>query len=603
MDSKILYVDLSSGSIREKVIDEAILKKYIGGSGLNAKLIYDYFKKYGRIEPLSEENMLVFSVGPLTGTGFPLTGRYYAASISPLTGIYGQSSAGDKFGNELRHCGYFSIVITGASEKPVYLKVTEDGIELKNAIHLWGKGTLATERELKKECPGSSVASIGPAGEHLVKFAAIINDGGRAAGRTGLGAVMGYKKLKAICLRGWKYPEIHDIEAFRSILNEALHTINKAPAAKVLRDYGTDGLLESLYDYGDVPIKNFSMGEWSREKIRGLSGQTIAKTILKRRYYCKSCPVGCGRITEVEGTEVHGPEYETVASFGPLLLNDNLTSIVKANKLCNDYGLDTISTGVTIAFALESVERGLLSKEVVGATWGDHEGILKLIEKIAKREGIGDLLAEGVRYMSRVLGEESKKFAMHVKGLEMPMHDPRAFASWALGYATSNRGACHTYAPVYYIEKGLTFPEIGLPNPLDRFDTKSKPRAVKLIQDLAEFLDSLVMCRFCLYSGIKLPILLRALEAVNGWKITVDEAMTIGERIFNLKRYINNLLGIRREDDMLPPRIFEPLHPPGGTYGFVPENFEEMLDEYYRLRGWTAEGIVPEDLLVKLGIE
>lgn len=600
---KILIVDLSSGDIQDHVLNEDILKKYVGGSGLNAKIIYDHVRKYGKVKPFSDENILVFSVGPLTGTGFPFTSRYYVAGISPLTGIYGQASSGGRFGSELKRCGYYSIVVLGTSEKPVYIKVDMNGVEIRSAIHLWGKGTYATQEELKKECPEYSIACIGQAGEHLVKYAAIINDEGRAAGRSGLGAIMGYKKLKAICLKGWIKPHIHDINTFLETVKEAHEAVKHAPATKVLSEYGTSGMLESLYEFGDVPIKNFRMGEWDREKIRALSGVTMAKTILKRRYYCKACPVGCGRVVEVNGIVVDGPEYETVASFSTLLLNTDLKSVILANHLCNDYGLDTISTGVSIAFVMECVEKGLIPKDVVEVTWGDGERVVRLVEKIAKRDGIGDLLAEGVRYLSRILGRGSEKFAMHVKGLEMPMHDPRAFTSWALGYATSNRGGCHTYAPTYYIEKGLIFPEIGLHEPLDRFDTSSKPRAVKLIQDLAEFLDSMVMCRFCLYSGIKLPLILKAFNAISGNNIDVNEAMTIGERIFNLKRYINNLLGVRREDDVLPQRTFEPLNPPGGSYGNTPKDFNQMLEEYYRLRGWTPDGIVPRELLKKLGIE
>jgi len=601
-NGKILVVDLSSENIREQTLDEDTFKKFVGGSGLNAKIIYDHVKKYGKIKPLSDNNILVFSVGPLTGTGFPFTSRYYVAGISPLTNIYGQASSAGKFGAELRRCGYYSIVILGASEKPVHIKIGEDGVEIKKAIHLWGKGTYATQAELKKDYPGYSIACIGQAGEHLVRYAAIINDEGRAAGRTGLGAVMGYKKLKAICLKGWMKPYIRNVNAFLEAIREAHEAIKQAPAAKVLSEYGTSGMLESLHEFGDVPIKNFRMGEWDRDKIKALSGVTIAKTLLKRRYHCEACPVGCGRVVEIDNIVVDGPEYETVAAFGTLLLNDNLKSVVMANHLCNDYGLDTISMGVTIAFAIEATEKGLLPKDVVGVTWGDGEGVLKLIDKVAKRDGIGDLLAEGVRFLSRVLGEESEKFAMHVKGLEMPMHDPRAFTSWALGYATSNRGACHTYAPVYYIEKGLTFPEIGLHEPLDRFDFASKPKAVKLIQDMTEFLDSLVMCRFCLYSGVKLPLILKAFNAVLGWDVNIKEAMIIGERIFNLKRYINNLHGVRREDDTLPQRSFEPLNPPGGSYGNTPKGFDDMLEEYYRLRGWTTDGTVPEEMLKNLGV-
>lgn len=597
---KVLKINLSNGVIQEYSLSDEILEKYIGGSGLNAKLFYDLVRKYGMVKPFSEENILVFSVGPLTGTGFPMTSRYYVSGISPLTGIYGQASSGGRFGPELRRCGYTSIVIEGVSEKPVYVKIDHEGVEIRDASSIWGCGVYETQEKLLRVLSGYSVACIGQAGEHLVKYASIMNDGGRAAGRTGLGALMGYKKLKAIAVKGWLRPHISNKSEFFEIIKEAHDAIKQSPSAKVLHEYGTSGMIESLHELGDVPIKNFTMGEWDREKIKAISGVTIAKKYLKKRYYCEACPVGCGRIVELNGKLVEGPEYETVASLGSNLLNADLRSIMLANYLCNDYGIDTISTGVTIAYAIECAEKGFIEKEKLGTDWGDGEKIAELISKVVMREGIGNLLAEGVRTFNESLNKRAEFFAMHVKGLEVPMHDPRAFASWALGYATSNRGACHTYAPVYYIEKGLTFPEIGLSEPLDRFDTITKPRAVKLIQDMSEFLDSMVMCRFCLYSNIKLPLILRGLNAVLGTKLSVGDAMKIGERIFNVKRYVNNVQGITRNDDKLPPRLLEPLNPPGGSQGFVLKNFNVLLDEYYELRGWNPDGTVPITLLKKL---
>ncbi|MEM1897821.1 MAG: aldehyde ferredoxin oxidoreductase family protein [Sulfolobales archaeon] len=599
---KVLKVNLSDGVVREYVLGDEVLRRYIGGSGLNAYFLYDLVRKYGRVKPFSEENILAFSVGPLTGTGFPMTGRYYVSGISPLTGIYGQASSGGRFGPQLRRCGYISIVIEGVSEKPVYIKIDQEGVEIGDASNIWGYGVYETQEKLLKTLPGYSIACIGQAGEHLVKYASIMNDGGRAAGRTGLGALMGYKRLKAIAVKGWLRPHISDEGKFSELVGEAYEAVKQAPSAKVLHDYGTSGMIEPLYELGDVPIKNFTRGEWDREKIREISGVTMARKYLKKRYYCEACSVGCGRIVELDGKMVDGPEYETVASLGSNLLNADLEAIMLANYLCNNYGMDTISTGVTIAFAIECAERGLIKKEELSVEWGGGKEITKLISRIAMREGIGNLLAEGVRILSESLGRETKSFAMHVKGLEVPMHDPRAFASWALGYATSNRGACHTYAPVYYIEKGLTFPEIGLPEPLDRFDVKTKPRAVKLIQDMAEFLDSMVMCRFCLYSGIRLPLILRAVNAVLGVELSVDDAVRIGERIFNVKRYINNIQGISRSDDELPTRLFEPLNPPGGSQGFTVSNFNTLLEEYYELRGWNPDGTVPLTLLEKLDV-
>jgi len=605
-EAKLLKINLSNETIKEALLSPEVLKKYIGGSGLAAKLMYDRIKKKGKIEPFSEENALIFTVGPLTGTRFPFSSRYFVSAISPLTNIWGQASSGGFFGPELRRTGYYGVVIEGKSDYPVYISIEDENVEIKDASYLWGKTTYETQEILKKEIPNAKIACIGPAGENLVKYAAIINDGGRAAGRTGLGAVMGFKKLKAIVVKGSKKPPIENVEKFQKVVKESITAAMNSSAREILHKYGTSGMLEALVELGDTPIKNFTMGEWDREKVQNISGQTMAKTVLRKQYHCEACPVGCGRIVELPNKEkkiVDGPEYETVAAFGTLVLNDDLVTILKANYMCNAYGLDTISTGVTIAFTIECVERGILSEtDGLEISWGNDKAILQLIEKIAKREGIGNSLAEGVKNMAQQLNKESDEFAMHVKGLELPMHDPRAFESWALAYATSNRGACHTYASTYYIEKGLTFPEIGLPEPLDRFETKSKPRAVKLIQDMCEFLDAQVMCRFCLYGGTKLPTVIKALNAVTGEEITIEEAMKIGERIFNTKRVINNLQGIRREHDNLPPRIFKPLDPPGGSYGHVPE-LNHNLQEYYRLRGWNEDGTVSNEKLRELEIE
>jgi len=583
-EAKLLKINLSNETIKEALLSPEVLKKYIGGSGLAAKLMYDRIKKKGKIEPFSEENALIFTVGPLTGTRFPFSSRYFVSAISPLTNIWGQASSGGFFGPELRRTGYYGVVIEGKSDYPVYISIEDENVEIKDA----------------------KIACIGPAGENLVKYAAIINDGGRAAGRTGLGAVMGFKKLKAIVVKGSKKPPIENVEKFQKVVKESITAAMNSSAREILHKYGTSGMLEALVELGDTPIKNFTMGEWDREKVQNISGQTMAKTVLRKQYHCEACPVGCGRIVELPNKEkkiVDGPEYETVAAFGTLVLNDDLVTILKANYMCNAYGLDTISTGVTIAFTIECVERGILSEtDRLEISWGNDKAILQLIEKITKREGIGNSLAEGVKNIAQQLNKESNEFAMHVKGLELPMHDPRAFESWALAYATSNRGACHTYASTYYIEKGLTFPEIGLPEPLDRFEIKSKPRAVKLIQDMCEFLDAQVMCRFCLYGGTKLPTVIKALNAVTGEEITIEEVMKIGERIFNTKRVINNLQGIRREHDNLPPRIFKPLDPPGGTYGHVPE-LNHNLQEYYRLRGWNEDGTVSNEKLRELEIE
>ena len=599
---KILEINLSESTVKKVELKKEIKDKYIGGAALGAALIYQ--KMNGKpIEPLSPKNLLVFSVGPITGSLFPFSSRFFVCGISPLTNGWGQGSSGGFFGPELRRSGYDAIVIEGRANSPKYIIINPESVEIKDATSLWGKGTYETETMIKKMHPGYRVACIGPAGENEVKYAAIMNDGGRVVGRTGLGAVMGNKKLKAIAVRG-KSPQ--PTKDFIELIKAYNKKIVKTTSYEALHKYGTAGSLGPLMDYGDVPVKNFSKGSWDDEKIKKIDGIKMADTILVGNYHCEGCPVGCGRKVKVESEKYgnfsgSGPEYETVAAFGPLLLNDDLVAIAKINHLCDDYGMDTISTGVTIAFLIECIEKGIVEKVPgIDLTWGNAEAVIKVIGLIAHRRGIGNQLAEGTRRLAKVIGRGAEKFAMHVKGLEFPMHDPRAFESWALAFATCNRGACHTTASTYYIEKGLTFPGVGLPKALDRFDVNSKPKAVKIIQDMCEYFDTLVMCRFCLYGGIRVNDTLKILEALTGRKMHIEDAMKVGERSFNLKRYINYIQGFNGMQDTLPQRSFEPLKD-GGTHGHTP-TLGRNLEEYYRLRGWKQDGTIPNDKLKELEI-
>jgi aldehyde:ferredoxin oxidoreductase len=558
-------------------------------------------------DPFSSESALLFMVGPLTGTSFPLNSRFFVCGVSPLTGTWGQASSGGFWGSELKLAGYDGIIVRGKAKNPVFLWMDNDSVEIRDASHIWGKDTRDTREIIKGDLGDKSirVACIGPAGEKLSKMSAIISDDDRAAARGGLGAVMGSKNLKAIALKGEKKPRIKDEDRFEAVAKKVLKIVKESPSRETLNRYGTDGMIGGLMAFGDTPIKNFRLGKWDRD-VEKISGYTMAETILERRFFCRACPIGCGRVVRIEsgpyaGTHGRGPEYETCAHFGPLCLNDDLESIVRINDLCNRYGLDTVSTGVTVSFAMECYEKKLLTrKDGLELEWGDHAGMVKLVEQIGKREGIGDLLADGTKAAAEKIGGEAKRFAMHVKGLEIPAHDPRAFETWALTYATCQRGACHTTASTYYIEKGLTSPKIGLDHQLDRFDYPTKPRAVKIMQDFCEFLDTLVLCRFCLYGGITLDHIREALLSGIGWDISIPEAMTIGERMFNLKRYINNQRGITRKDDTIPERLFKPLKQ-GGTMGHVPKLGDNLL-EYYRLRDWDGEGRVKKEKLLALEI-
>jgi len=601
---RILRVNLSVSSYSIEPLDEAVAEKFIGGSGYAAWIIYRETPM--DVDPLSPYNKLIFMTGPLTGTITPSAGRYTVCALSPLTGIWAESHSAGYWGPELKFAGFDGVIVEGKADKPVYLWIHEDGCEIRDAKHLWGLDTYECEDALKKELePGVKVACIGPAGERLVRYANIINDRGRAAGRCGLGAVMGSKNLKAIAVKG-SVRTIPAAEEARlsSYIRRLYVTIRSHPTVQIYSSYGTDGIMEMMYEYGDVPIKHFTLGVW--DGIKKISGEAMSKSILKRNWACFRCPIACGRIVEVkEGPykteEGMGPEYETVASLGALCLIDNLEALAKANELCNRYGIDTITTGVSIAFLMECCDRGLVSREVDGLEirWGDPDLLIELIKRIAFRRGIGALLSEGVRRMSKQIGGEAERIAMHVKGLEIPMHDPRAFKGMGLQYATSHRGACHLRGEVFLIEQGERIPDLGIHERVYRFDLESKPKIVKTMQDWHDVLDSLILCKFTFIPPAAVAAIL---SMVTGQRITVKALMEIGERIYNLKRVICVKRGVRAKDDRLPERLLKEPLKEGGATGQIVE-LDKMLPEYYRLRGWRSDGVPSRERLKQLGLE
>jgi aldehyde:ferredoxin oxidoreductase len=602
---KTLRVDLSTEEVKEIQFDEKDLQLFIGGSGLAAKIIYDEVPR--KIEPFDPENRLVFMTGPLTGTISPSSGRYCVCTRSPLTGIWAEAHSAGFWGPELKFAGYDGIILQGKSDSPVYLWIHDGEVEIKKAQHLWGKDTYTTENDIKRELndPNVKVACIGPAGEKLVRFASIINDAGRAAGRCGVGAVMGSKLLKAIAVRGTKVSIIKAArdEMLREFLRRIYITVRSHPTVQIYASYGTAGIMTMMHEYGDVPVKNFSRGAWP-EGIEKICGETMSKTILKKQTSCYRCLIACGRYIRVDSgpycnVEGSGPEYETCAAFGALLLNDNLESIAKANDLCNRYGLDTISTGNSIGFAMECYEKGLISKKDTGdvnLTWGNHEAIIKMIHKIALREDFGSVLAEGVKRASEKIGDGAEKFAIHVKGLEIPMHDPRAFKGMGLQYATSHRGGCHLRGLVYQIEQGERIPDLGIHKRYERFSTEEKASIVIAMQNWYDVLDSLIMCKFAVLPPASVNAIL---SMVTGWAIKLPELLDTGERTYNLKRVFNLRCGITHRDDTLPQRFLREPLPDGGCKGEVVE-LNKMLPEYYQLRGWTNEGVPTREKLDSL---
>ena len=581
---RLLYVDLTRHESKVKPLNEKYAKLFVGGSGLACRIIYDLVDR--DTDPLSPENPLVFMTGPLTGTSAPACGRYSICAKSPLTGIWGESCVGGFFGPRLKFAGFDGIVIIGRASKPTYLHIYDGNVEFHDAAYLIGKTTFETQNIIKREIDETktSVACIGQAGENLVKYASILNDGGRAAGRTGMGAVMGSKQLKAVAVQGKGKVKLANEEKFAKAAKEATRVILESFMTNVYRDLGTAGFVEAGQEYGGMPNKYFTKGFF--DGAERISGAAMANTILIGNKSCFACPVGCDRIIKIDSgkytlPKTKGPEYETLAAFGSNLLVDNLEGIAYANYLCNAYGMDTISCGVTIGFTYFLYERGIIRESDVKGLklkWGDIDTAIELIKMIANRDGLGDILAEGVRYVGKYYRVE--EYAVHVKGLEVPFHDPRAYFGMTMCYATSPRGACHMQGDAYWVDLGQEFPELGIES-TDRHSNERKAEIAIRCQNFRALYNAMIMCQF---ANPTVQSVCDLLTYATGYKVSISEVNKIGERIFNLKRAFNNRMGITREDDTLPKLILTPLSE-GGTLGNVPD-FDKQSREYYKYRKW-----------------
>lgn len=588
-----IFIDLNTGEITKTSFSESILRDFIGGSGLGSYILHKYAAK--DTNPLGEENLLCFLTGPFVGTIVPSSGRHAVVTKSPLTNIWAESDIGGSFGEMLRKCGIDGIIISGRSKMPIYLWITEYNVEIRNAEHLWGKDTFYVDEKIRQETDiNGEVTSIGIAGENLVNFASIMSDGkdSRAAGRSGVGAVMGSKNLKAICAKGNLKMPIFDEKSLNKSVKEFLPTLVKNTMTR--KEHGTAGSLIGSEKIGDLPIKNWQNGSWV-SGAKKISGQVMTESILTGKYFCAKCPIGCGRKISIDhgvyAMKGSGPEYETLGMLGSMCLIDNLEAICKGNQLCNMYGLDTISTGAVIAFAMECYEKKIITDKDTGGInleWGNEDAMINMIHLIAKRDGIGEILANGVKKASEFFGPSSNEFSIHVKGLEPPAHDPRAFSSLAVAYATSNRGACHLQAFSHAYEVSATLPEVGFDLPFDRFSSEGKGQMVAILQNYMSMLDSLKICKFAITGGTTVSQLIEWLNDITGWEYTVEEFFKTGERIFNLKRVYNFNCGLKKEDDTIPDRLLN-CTKGGGTDDFLPP-LKEMLDEYYNYRDWNYEG-------------
>jgi len=561
---KILQVDLTDGTFEDIELDEKLYRDYIGGSGLAAKWFFD--NKGWEADPLSPENPLMIMMGPLSGTSLPGCSRLEICARSPLTGIWGEASMGGHIAPQLKRTGYDGIIFVGTSEKPVYLLLTDEGPELKDASHLWGKDTYETEDTLKEELgeKRAQVMCIGPAGENLVKFACVLNDKGSTAGRCGMGAVMGSKKLKAVVAKGSKKHPIADEAGYKQARDEMNEILKFSLVADGLGTFGSNLHMSYGMAIGDVPNKNWREAYWKGGPEK-LGGTAVAETILTKTHSCFACPVHCKRIVEVKAgpfalEEGPGSEYEAASALGTLQRMDDMEANHKANEMCNRYGMDVISCGSTIAYATEAFEEGLITESDTDGMklgWNQPKTLLELIDKTAQREGFGNDLAEGVRAMADKFGGE--EYAVHVKGLECPMHDPRALWAMALTYATSIRGACHCADSNLYVELGiLNHNDLKVKR---TWPYKAKGKAAQTVasQKKGVIANSAVICEYAWNcAGGALPEMAMMLNPLTGFDYSVDELARAGDRIWYIKRAIGNLCGATRDDDQLPKRILDP---------------------------------------------
>lgn len=607
---KILRVDLTTHTMKETFYDEKILRQYLGGSGLGAKILYD--ETDSNTDPLGPENPLIFLTGPIEGTRMPNSGRHQVITRSPLTGSYGEANSGGKFGVRLKKAGFDGVIFTGQSEKPVYLLLNNGKAELLSADELWGKDTFEVDEILRgKYGKRACTASIGVAGEKLSLLSCIMNDGedARTTARCGVGAVMGSKRLKAICVDGDTATPVVKEQEFNDSVKKWAPIIMKNMEG--MREGGTSGAVPFIEEIGDLPVKNWAEGNFDVEKV---STPVMNATILTGRYSCANCSIRCGRVVEIKDGPYKspvsaGPEYETLALFGPNCLIDNLEAVSYANILCNKYGIDTIGAANAVSYAMEAYERGIITEEDLGckARFGNHEDMIELLHKIGRRdEGFASYLADGTKVASEHLGGIATEFAIHQRGMEFPAHDPRYADSIGLQYATSPRGACHLSANCHGEEYNGSYGGYGFGDgtviELDNHSTEHKPEMNVELEHIMCLCDSMTCCKFLLgaTNDSTCDLFLHWLNCITGWDLDKQELIDIGERIFNLKRMYLVRDGQSRKDDKLPPRMRK-RRMTGGSANNIPD-IDGMLDRYYELRGWDEFGIPTKETLERLDL-
>ncbi len=600
---RVLHVDLTTGRTWTEPLKEDLARKYIGGIGLGIRLLLEHCPS--DVDPFSPENPLILTTGPLSGTIAPTGGNGHAfVAKSPETLGVGESKAHGFFGTELKRAGYDAVIFKGRAEKPVYLWIDDESVQLMDAKHLWGKSPLEAEETIKKELGDQyiRVADIGPAGERLVRVASIMNDRHRCAGRTGMGAVMGSKKLKAIAVRGTKDVNVANVDGLREF-TKFLHERMKGPATRKYRTLGTP---ENVLVHNTIfCMPSYNYNRASFDKAEKVSGELLNERFVSRIIGCGSCAMRCEHVCVVPEGPYKGTvtrlEYEPLWAMGPYCGVDRLDAVIKGMDLCNYYAIDPIGSGVIVAFAMDCYENGILTKEDLGieARFGNHEALLELLHKIGKREGIGDILAEGVRIAGQKIGRGAEKLAQHIKGLEVTGYDLRTLKTAALGYAVSFRGADHNRHGAYALD---------IAGKVDRYKyERGRAKLVKEMEDMYNIIDSLIICKFSrgvYYKGFEDMVTLY--NYVTGLGLTHKELELAGERIQNAARLFNIREGFTRKDDHLPWKVMNvPVPDEGPAKGqyIRQEELDLMLDDYYEVRGWTKDGIPTIEKLKELGLE
>ncbi|CCQ95569.1 Tungsten-containing aldehyde ferredoxin oxidoreductase [[Clostridium] ultunense Esp] len=593
---KILRVNLTDRTVKVEPLDLKVAQKYLGSRGLGVKIMVDEVP--ANVDPFSEENKIIIATGALTGAPVPTSGRYMVISKSPLTGTIAIANSGGYWGPKFKATGHDAIIFEGKADKPVYLYIEDDKIEIRDASHIWGKTVSEATEIIKGDHEGVNVLSIGPAGENLSLMASIMNDLDRAAGRGGIGAVMGSKNLKAVVVRGSKKVSLFDEERVKKVSSEKIRILREDPVAGGgLPSYGSAVLVNIINESGVLPVRNFQKSYTDNADL--ISGETMTEKHLVKKQACFRCPIACGRVVKLaDGSVVGGPEYETVWSYGADCDVYDYDAINEANMLCNDYGLDTISAGATIAAAMELYEKGYIKdedieKDGLSLNWGDAKAIVGWTKKMALREGFGDKLTDGSYRLAESYGVP--ELSMSVKKQELPAYDPRGVQGHGITYAVNNRGGCH-------IKGYMISPEIlGYPEKLDRLSLEGKAAYAKVFHDLTAVIDSIGLCVFSTF-GLGLPDYVDMYNAVCGDIYDDDSLLEAGERVWNLEKLFNLREGIDSSHDTLPKRLLEEPVVNGPTEGHI-HHLDKLLPEYYEVRGWDEKGIPTEETLERLGLE